>query len=74
MIICVHQLIIEIVFDTFVSVTVKSMGLEGVQSILKGNRECSTRDRRPVSFCGRLSGIVDGIVDNGGARSDDFNI
>lgn len=58
-----HQLVIEIVLDTFGNITIEPMSLEGGEGILERNGECSTRDRRPISLGRRLSSIVDGVVD-----------
>lgn len=74
MIICVHQLVIEVVFDTLVSITIKSMSSESVQSVLERDTESGTRNRRPIFLGGWLSGVINSVVDNRSAGSDDFDV
>ena len=63
----VLQLAVEIVFDTFLQVTVEAMLVEDldVSVVLGGERNLqgSVRDRSAVCVQRRLAGVAEGIAD-----------
>lgn len=69
-----HQLVIQVVLDTFGNIAIEPMSFVGSKGIFQRDGEGSTRNGRPIGFGRWLSRVVDGIVDKGSARSDDLNV